>query len=291
MEKKALLIIIATFNRKDYLKKILQQIQNQSIPSDIIVKTLVVIAGSNDGTIEMLSKDFKEVSVLKGTCDWWWTKCMNEGFKKAQDLSADFILILNDDNEIKSDYLKLLWEDYKTLPNGSILGSASVSIDSSNLINSAGTKEFIRWRLKFVDYIYGFKQVYSEFKGIHTTWTLSGRGTLIPTNTFRKIGFYDDNLVQYGSDEEFIIRARIAGINCFISWNAHVYNHLMLTSEGTAFRKDSLFKFLKSFFNPYSVNSLTKSTYMYIKYGYPLLLPFYLFYLIFGDIKAYLFKY
>lgn len=291
MEKKALLIIIATFNRKDYLKKILQQIQNQNIPPDIIVKTLVVIAGSNDGTIEMLSKDFKEVSVLKGTCNWWWTKCMNEGFKKAQDLSSDFILILNDDNEIKTDYLKILWEDFQTLPIGSILGSASVSIDSSNLINSAGTKEFIRWRLKFVDYIYGFKQVYSEFKGIQPTWTLSGRGTLIPIDTFKQIGFYDKNLVQYGSDDEFILRARLAGINCFISWNAHVYNHLMLTSEGTAFRKDSTLKLIMSFFNSHSVNSIKKDIYLYKKYGYLILLPFFVVYTILGTVRAYLFKY
>lgn len=283
--------IIATYNRRAFLKKIISDINNQKISPGLFIQIIVVVAGSTDGTIEMLNKEYPEITFIKGQENWWWTKCMNEGFKKAIECSSDYILILNDDCQIEKDYLKVLLNDYATLPNDSILGSASVSIDEPKLINSAGTKRFIRWRLKYVNYINGLIPFYKEFKDIHTTWTLSGRGTLIPKQIFEQIGYYDEKLVQYGSDDEFIIRARMSGINCFISWNAIVYNHLMLTSEGTAFRKDSLFRFVKSFFNPYSVNSLKKNAYLYKKIGYPVLLPFYLIYVFFGSLKAYLFKY
>jgi len=284
-------VVIATYNRKEFLKKILDQLLSQELPQEIKLSVIVVMDGSVDGTKEMVEINFPEIHLIEGTGTWWWTKCMNEGFLKAIELKSDFVLIMNDDTEITEDYIKILWSDYKTVPEGSILGSASISIDPPYLINSAGTKEFIRWRLKFIPYIDGVKPIYPEFKGVHSTWTLSGRGTLIPVKVLSKIGSYDTNLVQYGSDDEYILRAKKSGINCFISWNAHVHNHLTMTSEGTAFRKDSFFKFLASFFNPFAVNSLKKEKYYYKKHGYKLLLPLYLIYVFFGTMKAYLFKY
>lgn len=285
-----LVIIISTYNRYQFLEKLLINIRNQTLPSGLLVEAIVINAGSSDGTIDNLKKYFPEVKIIEGNSNWWWTKCINEGFKKAIEIKSDFVLILNDDVEIKKDYLSILLKDYDTLPKGSILGSASISIDKPHLIASAGTKKFIKWRFKFMPY-YEFKIPDENFFGIHPTYTLSGRGTLIPTGTFNKIGYYDDKLVQYGSDDEFIIRARNAGIPVFISWNARIYIHLLMTSEGTAFRKDSFWQFIKSFSNPYSVNSIKKTALLYKKYGIKILTPFYLVYFILGTIKAYLFKY
>jgi GT2 family glycosyltransferase len=284
-------LIIATYNRIKYLNKLLHQVISQELPAEFTLTIIVVVDGSNDGTNDMLKKDFPEIHIVQGNGSWWWTKCMNEGFKKAFEIGSDFVIIMNDDTEIKPDFIKKLLRDYNTLPEDSILGSASISIDPPYFINSAGSKEFIRWRLKCVPYVNGILPFYPEFKGVHPTWSVSGRGTLIPRNAFARIGFYDENLVQYGSDDDFILRAKKSGINCFISWNAHVYNHLTMTSEGTAFRKDSFFKFLNSFFNPHAVNSLKKEIYYYNKHGYKLLLPIYLIYVFLGTINAYLFKY
>ena len=198
---------------------------------------------------------------------------------------------MNDDSEIKEDYIIKLWKDYKELPNGSILGSASVTIDPPNLIDFAGSKRIIRWRMKPVPYLPMFLPIFPKFKGLRDTWTLNGRGTLIPLNCFKNIGFFDECLIQYGSDDEFILRAKKAGINVFISWNARIYNNLKLTSEGTAFMKSSIGTFLRSFFNPYSINSIKKNCYFYNKHGIKLLLPLYIPYTLLGTLRAYLFKY
>lgn len=289
--KKNITAIIATHNRKKYLEVILGQLYNQILPKNVSLSIIVVIDGSTDGTVEMINEKFPDVIIINGNGNWWWTKCMNKGFKKAIDLYADYILVLNDDTEIKNDYTTKLWDDYQSLPANSILGSASVTIDPSDLIDTAGTKDFIRWRLKAVSYLPAFTPIFPDFKGIHPTWTLNGRGALIPVSAFEKIGFYDENLMQYGSDDEFAMRARKSGINVFISWNVYVYNHLMQTDEGKAFRQDSFVKFLKSFFSPYSVNSFKKFSYYYKKHGYKWLLPVYLFYVFLGTLKAYFIKY
>lgn len=284
-------IIISTHHRLNLLIKLLTNIRNQYQQECFSLETIVVVDESTDNTIEYLKENFPEVHIIKGNGEWWWTKCMNEGFKKALETKNNFVLILNDDAEIENNYLAILLNDYSTLPKNSILGSASISIEKPNIILSPGTKKFTKWRFKFTSYDYSFKKPDANFYGIHPTFTLSGRGTLIPTNIFKKIGYFDENLVQYGSDDEFVIRARNAGIPVFISWNAIVYIHHLMTSEGTAFRKDALGKFIKSFGNPYSVNSLRKTAYIYKKYGFKMLTPFYLIYFFLGTLKAYLFKY
>jgi GT2 family glycosyltransferase len=283
--------IVPSFNRIIYLKKILYQLKNQILRDEIALFIIVVNDGSSDGTMDILASEFPLVNVVLGTGNWWWTRCMNEGFKEAIELHADYALIFNDDTEIEPDYITKLWADYQTLPNDAVLGSASISIEPKDLIDFAGTRELKRWFLKTTPYLPNLKPIFPEFTGVHSTWTLNGRGTLIPVSIFDKIGMFDENLVQYGSDDEFAIRARKAGFPVYISWNARVYNNLFMTSEGTAFRKDSFMKFLRSFSNPYSVNSLKKTAYIYKKHGFKFLTPLYLIYSFLGTLKAYIFKY
>lgn len=284
-------IIISTFNRLRSLEKTLFTISNLNFPDNVKANIILIDSGSKDGTSEQICQNFNQIFLIKGNSSWWWTKCMNEGFKKAIELGYEYVLILNDDIEIQPDYLKTLLNDYSTLPSNSILGSASISINKPHQIESAGTKQFIKWRLKFVPYFKGFKPMNENFRGIHKSWTLSGRGTLIPVSIFNQIGLYDEKLVQYGSDDEFCIRANLNNIPVYISWNALIYNNTQLTSKGSAFKKEGLPTLLKSFYNKYSVNSLYKQAYLYIKYGYKLLLPLYLIIVITGTIKAYYFNY
>ena len=283
-------VIVPTHNRKNYLKAILVCISDQKI-ENVILEIIVVVDGSTDGTFEMLATDYPNIHVIIGTGNWWWTKCMNEGFKKAIEIESDFVLVMNDDVEIKSDYLQTLWRDYSTISTGAILGSASVSIEKPHKIESAGSKEFFKSRLKFVNYYPGFSDFDENFFGIQPTFNLSGRGTLIPVQIFEKIGYYDERFVQYGSDDEFSLRAKLSGIPVFISWNALIYNHTMLTAKGRAFNQNSLISLLLSFFNPYSANSLRKTAYFYIKWSYKMLLPIYVAYVFLGTFKAYFLNY
>jgi GT2 family glycosyltransferase len=285
-------IVIATHNRRELLDKLLSQAAALAVPPGFSISKIVIVDGSTDGTAEMLAARHPDVTVIHGNGEWWWTRCMNAGFRKAIEMGLDAVLIMNDDVELRNDYIGKLLRDYRSLPAGSILGSASISVGEPHVIEASGTFAFNRVLLKFRPYHPGLQPLNDvSFKGVHPTYSLAGRGTLIPAETFGKIGFYDENLVQYGSDDEFVLRARRHGLPVFISWNARVYTHLYLTSAGTAYRKDRPGIFLKSFFSPYSVNSLKKVTYLYCKYGYRLLLPVFLPYFILGAVYAKYIKY
>lgn len=282
-------IIIPTYNRVDQLTILLKQIHSQK---NLIFKILVIVIndGSKDTTNEVLLNQFPNVIQIIGNANWWFTRCVNEGILKSISLGVDYVLILNDDSEIDSYYLSTLWQDFISIGIPAILGSISISLKPKGLVEFSGTKNFNFYTFRGKQYLPKLKY-YENINGIYKTYTLNGRGTFIPLSIVNKIGLFDANLKQYGSDYEYVLRARRFKIPVYISWNAKVYNNLYMTSNGATFKKDNIINFLTSFFNEYSINSIKKNAYLYWKYGCKLLLPLYLFYVFIGTFKTYLFKY
>ena len=65
----------------------------------------------------------------------------------------------------------------------------------------------------------------------------------------RELKYFDEkNFPQYGSDDDFCLRALEKGYPVYISWDAKVFRSMNTTSTGVAFKKASLLIFLKSFF-------------------------------------------
>jgi GT2 family glycosyltransferase len=122
--------------------------------------------------------------------------------------------------------------------------------------------------------------------------TLMTRGMLIPIKVFEEIVFFDEkNFPQYGSDEDFSIRANKSEFQCFVSYNAIVLDDKELTSEGSPINNPSLYISIKSLFNKYSVNSITKSFRFYWKHGKRKWLPIFIMRFIFGFVYTQLYKY
>lgn len=281
-------IVIATHNRKSFLEILINQLQQQNIPESIKIDVIIVDDGSSDGTYEMLSNKFPDVKYIKGNGTWWWTKSVNEGLKLALNLNSDFYLLLNDDNEIDSDYLQKMVSYYSSLPKESILGSASISVEQKGKIDSAGTKKYNKILHKFTPYYKRNSMIDKHFKGIHRTWSLPGRGTLIPKGILERVGLLDENLLQYASDDDFILRAIKKGIGVYITWDAWVLNNSSMTSKSREIQSISIRNYLFSFFDRYSVNSLYKHWYIYKKHCYPVLVPLFVSYIFFSEIFSFL---
>ena len=59
-----IVIVIPTFNRREYIQKLLSQIAAQEI-ENVDVRTVVVVDGSTDGTSEMIRSEFPAVHVVE----------------------------------------------------------------------------------------------------------------------------------------------------------------------------------------------------------------------------------
>lgn len=288
MNKERLTIIIPTHNRIGNLYNLLLDIRQLDIPVGISINTVVVNDGSTDGTTHLLNTKFTDVTQIFGNGNWWWTKSINQGLKSYPE--SDFFLLLNDDNRIEKDYLTNLFNAYYSVGTDCIMGSSSVSIELSGQVDVSGSKRFNKLLCKSIDYVKASYTIDETFTGVHSSSILSGRGMLFSKYTVQKNGFFDETLVQYGSDYDFTLRAVKVKIPVFISWDSRVKNLTTVTSKSRNSSKISILFLFQEFFNPYSSHSLKKFWIFYKRHCYPVFTPFFIFYIILTETVIVIYK-
>lgn len=242
-------IVIPVFNRWKFTKDCLLSLRNQTY-SDF--KTIVIDHGSTDGTSEYIQNEFPEVIVIKGYETMWWTAATNVGVRYTLEKKADFVLTLNNDLVVDSNYLQTLIDLANQNPK-TLIGSASVNKNNPLQIVYAGTK-WNKWTAKYKSSIrvIDFHQLKEKFTSFDTD-LLPGRGTLIPIEAFQKVGLFDEvNFPHYAADEEFSNRCKNNGYKLIVSSNSIVFSEIEATglknvhqSKGINYWKD-LFTSMRS---------------------------------------------
>ena len=208
MQQKLTYIVIPTHNRWERLRCVLKQIKEQSSKfSDI--KIVVVADGCTDRTLQFLPREFPNIIIVEGDGSWWFTKSLNEGIKRAMNFSPDFILTMNDDVELKSDYFDQLFKAVELKNENCLIGSISFSVEEPHLLTFSGVKKLKKWRLKqqFYHKVYS-NDLYGKLNGIHESVLLPTRGLLIPSQVFKDGLYFDESMPQYGSDYDFVLNSQ-----------------------------------------------------------------------------------
>ena len=123
-------IIIPVFNRWHFTELCLLSLLKQNFHK---YKIVVVDHGSTDGTSEKIATQFPLVIVITGDESMWWAAATNLGVQYAISNNADFVLTLNNDLEVNSDYLNsLLKIYYENKP--CLVGSLTVDIKNQDKI-------------------------------------------------------------------------------------------------------------------------------------------------------------
>jgi GT2 family glycosyltransferase len=264
---KKITVVIPTYNRKNYLHRLLVQLKNQAFDhTNVHLSIVVVIDGSTDGTLEMLGSEFPGVDIIKGNGEWWWTKSINKGCKSALKNGVDAVLLMNDDTEIDDSFLDTLLEKSKQHPDA-IIGSINITRKEPHKIYFSGVKKIAWWRAKLVRYHRVFTPYDEHLTGLYESAALLGRGMFIPASVFEKIGFFDEKaLPQYKADFDFALTAHENHIKTFISWDSIVYSHMELTGKGATFLDQGFGAFLASFFKKNTYTNLIHSFRYYKKH-------------------------
>jgi N-acetylglucosaminyl-diphospho-decaprenol L-rhamnosyltransferase len=221
-------IVVPVFNRKFYTKGFLQCMRRQTFRN---FETIVVDDGSTDGTAELIGEEFREVKLLRGDGNLWWTGAVNMGIRYAmlQALAIDAILIINDDLEVDSDYLEKLYGLWKSMPQA-LIGSVSVDIKNPEMVYEGGY--ILNWwtaKLTVLNRGENLSKFEKDYQ-VDVSF-LTGRGTLIPIQVFHKIGLYDDRHFQQCGDTELTVRAKKAGYRLVVSYSVVVKSHHKASSN------------------------------------------------------------
>lgn len=252
----AVWIIIPVHNRLGFTRACLASLREQSVRDFTIV---VVDDGSTDGTHVALTAEYPEVNLLWGDGDLWWTGAMNRGLEWVLPRADrhDHVLALNNDTALPPDCLETLLGLEARHPNA-LIGSVAVSWDDRERIVDGGVR--IDWRTgssrRLADGL-AWSQAVARLGDVAEVSVLSGRGTLIPVQAFRRMGLYDQaRLPHYAADWEFARRAQRGGFELLMSYHARVFSREGATGIRPSMQTLSWRQFVRAYVDVRSPNNL-----------------------------------
>jgi GT2 family glycosyltransferase len=252
-------VIIPVHNGIEYTVKCLDSLKEVVYPNFEII---IVDDGSTDCSGEIITENYHEIKIIKGSGNLWWSGAMNLGIKYALKQESEYILALNNDNIVDKFFLKELVICAQENPK-SIIGSKVYYIDSPFKIRYAGG--YFDWkRGKTVDLHYG-EIDHGQFAEIKEVEFLGGMGVLIPVNTFKDVGFFDDiNFPQYSGDIDYWLRAKKKGYKILFNPNSIIWDHTDKSGTKNLGVKLSPIYIWKSFFSIKSHINI-KTQYVFFK--------------------------
>ncbi len=192
-KKKDIAAIIVTYRTKKLLKTCLTSLINDLSNSKLAGEIIVVDNASEDGTVEMIQKEFPFVYLIANKKNFGPAKAFNQGISAGL-AKADCLLLANSDIEIIPGTLATMW--------GYLQKNSKIAGVNGPLLNEDHTRQFTKthiwcfWRPNLK------KEFRTEFIG--TTFAM------IRKEAFCEVGGYDENYYFYNEDLDWAERAKRA---------------------------------------------------------------------------------
>lgn len=110
-------IVIVNWKVKDLLRRCLESVYRET--KGVSFEVLVADNDSHDGSVEMLLKDFPQVTLFANNRNLGFAAGNNPAMAQAQ---GDFVLLLNPDTELKDDAISAMVGWMRKNPHAAIMG-------------------------------------------------------------------------------------------------------------------------------------------------------------------------
>lgn len=113
-------VIFCCYNRKAMTRRCLTQLYAQIAEfQEDTFQIYVCDDNSNDGTVEMIEKEFPQVCLLKSGGNLFWCKSMYVAMHRAQENRYDLYIMINDDVDFNDHALRIMLDSYREAGKGS----------------------------------------------------------------------------------------------------------------------------------------------------------------------------
>lgn len=210
-------IIIPSYNTKEILRRCLESIKKEE--RGIGLETIVVDNGSDDGSVEMIKKDFPAVKLICNSENLGFSRAVNQGIKAS---SGKVVFLLNSDTRLTRGSLKKLLELEKRV-GPAIIGAKMINPDGSpqpSVFHLPSLKRAI------LEYWLGRTGYFSKYlppadQPVEVE-AVSGGAMLISQPVFEKVGLLDERYFFYFEDLDFCRKAAKAGFKIYFFPRAQV---------------------------------------------------------------------
>lgn len=231
------------------------------------LEIIVVNHGTDEEIREALPTQYPEVLIIRGEPRLWWAGATNLGIRAAISRGAKKIMLLNHDCYVEPDTIEKIVAHAEQRANA-LIGPALLDYVTRQPLPTIARTCFL---LGFPLTTSLKKNKYLGQSGLlPTKLILGGRGVLVPTSAFERVGLLDEvNLPSYYADFDFFLRCRSRGIPLFIATDARVYVDDTRTTVARRLEEMSFKDFLRTLMVPRSHRNIRDLTTIF-RFHYPI---------------------
>jgi GT2 family glycosyltransferase len=194
-------VYIPNYNGSERIGRALHSLRGQSRPIDVVV----VDNGSDDGSLELLSERFPEVTVLALERNFGFGGALNRGVDAHP---ADPLILLNNDAQASPRFVEALLDAHAT--GAATVAGVLTQERAPELIDSAGV--IADRTLMGFDYLHG--EPVSAAAAAPDPLGPTGGAALYSKAAFDAAGGFDERIFLYYEDLDLALRLAAAGARC-----------------------------------------------------------------------------
>lgn len=208
-------VVIPNYNGIQFIKGCLDSLI--ALEDTVEYEIIVVDNGSDDGSRELVEKNYKDVKLISLDKNYGFCKAVNVGIQKAQ---APFVILLNNDTKVLDGFVEAL---YECIAGNEKLFSVSpmmIQAKKPELIDDAGNFYCaLGWA-----YAKGKDKPVARYEKSYPVTAACGGASIYRKQIFEQIGYFDEAHFAYLEDIDVGYRARIYGYENRYEPKAKVYH-------------------------------------------------------------------
>ena len=199
-------IVTLNWNNPGDTVECLQTLREIIYPNFDIV---VVDNGSTDDSIEIISKNFSDVMLIKNSINLGYTGGNNVGIEYALQHDAEHIFILNNDTVVDHNILKELVKVAESDPSVGMVACKIYKYGQDKIIDSVGC--IIDFRETIANNRGHNQKDTGQFDMVEEVDSADGCGFLVKKEVVENIGMFDESYFAYCEEIDWNLRARKSG--------------------------------------------------------------------------------
>jgi GT2 family glycosyltransferase len=193
--------------------------------------TIVVDNGSTDGTSEAVRAAFPDVDIVRTEENLGFAEGNNVGMRRALELGADHVLVLNNDVEVDPRFVTPLVQEARRRGDAGALCSKILYMQPRDLIWFAGAS--FDPRSGYNGRQLGYRERDDgRFETVCETDRACGAAMLVSRPVLERVGLFDADLFFYSEDVDWSLRARRAGYKHYVVPASKLWHKVSVTSGG-----------------------------------------------------------
>src|SRR3954447_4480775 len=199
--------IVLNWNGRDDTLACLESLATSDWPR----LTMIVVDNASEEEIgPALGERFPDAILLRNASNLGFAGGMNAGTRRALELGADYVLLLNNDTVVDPGMVRELVEAARGRPDAGIVSPLEFFRDSPEIVSSAGLRCDLRRAYQGPPLDRG-KRDMGQFRGVREADASSGTAMLVPAPVVREVGLLDEALYLYIEDVDWAFRIRSTG--------------------------------------------------------------------------------